>query len=272
MRLPPPSTNTHSSLSTRHSFSHTQEPPSLLWTRPALLPAAPARSLEPSLAPLARSLPSFSPTHPRLHRWPPLQQHQQRRRLPSPLPKPSRHSRPPRGSSAVLSLPARPSPSVRRRPPRLPSAPFSTPSQQAERPRADSYSPLLNSFTASPFLLFLFVRSNPANIPEVCKTRLQLQGELAKGSEKVYSSVFDVAKKTWKNEGIRGLQRGLGTAVRHFLLVSRSWEGREERTCACSCPILALSRISCLAETSADRVYLLRAPSTYTRCASWSFC
>lgn len=53
--------------------------------------------------------------------------------------------------------------------------------------------------------------SNPA---EVAKTRLQLQGELAKaGAPKVYSSAVDVLFKTWKNEGIRGLQRGLPPAV-----------------------------------------------------------
>jgi len=53
--------------------------------------------------------------------------------------------------------------------------------------------------------------SNPA---EVAKTRLQLQGELAKGGvKKVYGSAFDVLRKTWKNEGIMGLQRGLAPAV-----------------------------------------------------------
>jgi solute carrier family 25 protein 34/35 len=54
-----------------------------------------------------------------------------------------------------------------------------------------------------------------ANIPEVMKTRLQLQGELLKSSDapKVYKNVFDVFRKTWANEGLRGLQRGLGPAV-----------------------------------------------------------
>ena len=53
--------------------------------------------------------------------------------------------------------------------------------------------------------------SNPA---EVAKTRLQLQGELAKeGGKKVYKHALDVFAKTWKNEGIRGLQRGLYPAV-----------------------------------------------------------
>lgn len=47
------------------------------------------------------------------------------------------------------------------------------------------------------------------------KTRLQLQGELIKTSDaqKVYKNVFDVFRKTWANEGLRGLQRGLGPAV-----------------------------------------------------------
>jgi solute carrier family 25 protein 34/35 len=54
--------------------------------------------------------------------------------------------------------------------------------------------------------------SNPA---EVAKTRMQLQGELAKGgSQKIYKGPLDVFAKTWRNEGIRGLQRGLGAAVR----------------------------------------------------------
>lgn len=53
--------------------------------------------------------------------------------------------------------------------------------------------------------------SNPA---EVAKTRLQLQGELSKGGgKKVYNNAIDVLSKTWKNEGIRGMQRGLGPAV-----------------------------------------------------------
>ena len=54
--------------------------------------------------------------------------------------------------------------------------------------------------------------SNPA---EVAKTRLQLQGELAqRGGPKVYRNVLDVFAKTWRNEGIRGVQRGLAPAVR----------------------------------------------------------
>lgn len=47
------------------------------------------------------------------------------------------------------------------------------------------------------------------------KTRLQLQGELMKTSDapKVYKNVFDVFRKTWHHEGLRGLQRGLAPAV-----------------------------------------------------------
>ena len=57
--------------------------------------------------------------------------------------------------------------------------------------------------------------SNPA---EVAKTRMQLQGELAKqGAAKVYKNTLDVIAKTWRNEGIRGVQRGLGPAVSALL-------------------------------------------------------
>lgn len=51
---------------------------------------------------------------------------------------------------------------------------------------------------------------------EVVKTRLQLQGELAsKGqAKKIYTGVFQALGVIAKNEGFRGLQRGLLTAVR----------------------------------------------------------
>ncbi|KAF8560093.1 mitochondrial carrier [Imleria badia] len=62
-----------------------------------------------------------------------------------------------------------------------------------------------------------------SNIPEVAKTRLQLQGELAKsGGEKVYKNAIDVFAKTWRNEGFRGLQRGLGTAYAYQILLNGS--------------------------------------------------
>lgn len=56
------------------------------------------------------------------------------------------------------------------------------------------------------------------------KTRLQLQGELAKDPNfhKVYKNVGDVFKKTWKNEGIRGLQRGLIPAYGYQVLLNGS--------------------------------------------------
>ncbi|KAL4069859.1 mitochondrial carrier domain-containing protein [Scleroderma yunnanense] len=61
--------------------------------------------------------------------------------------------------------------------------------------------------------------SNPA---EVAKTRMQLQGELAReGGQKVYKNALDVLAKTWRNEGIRGLQRGLSPAVRLTLSTIR---------------------------------------------------
>ncbi|KAF7303220.1 hypothetical protein MKEN_01285800 [Mycena kentingensis (nom. inval.)] len=61
--------------------------------------------------------------------------------------------------------------------------------------------------------------SNPA---EVAKTRLQLQGELAKTSEKVYKNAFDAIAKTYRNEGIRGIQRGLGPAYVYQILLNGS--------------------------------------------------
>ncbi|EIN13901.1 oxaloacetate carrier [Punctularia strigosozonata HHB-11173 SS5] len=62
--------------------------------------------------------------------------------------------------------------------------------------------------------------SNPA---EVAKTRLQLQGELMKGGfEKVYRNAFDVWGKTWRNEGVRGLQRGLAPAYAYQILLNGS--------------------------------------------------
>lgn len=62
--------------------------------------------------------------------------------------------------------------------------------------------------------------SNPA---EVAKTRLQLQGELAKGGGvKVYNNVLEAFAKTWRNEGIRGVQRGLGPAYAYQLLLNGS--------------------------------------------------
>lgn len=62
--------------------------------------------------------------------------------------------------------------------------------------------------------------SNPA---EVAKTRMQLQGELAKeGAQKVYKNAIDCLAKTWRNEGIRGLQRGLNTAYAYQILLNGS--------------------------------------------------
>lgn len=62
-----------------------------------------------------------------------------------------------------------------------------------------------------------------SNIPDVAKTRMQLQGELAKdGGVRVYKNVFDVLVKTWRNEGIRGLQRGLVPAYAYQILLNGS--------------------------------------------------
>ena len=49
---------------------------------------------------------------------------------------------------------------------------------------------------------------------------MQLQGELAKnGGVKVYKNAGDVMLKTWRNEGLRGMQRGLGAAVSSSFLL-----------------------------------------------------
>ncbi|KAF7307169.1 hypothetical protein MIND_00510500 [Mycena indigotica] len=61
--------------------------------------------------------------------------------------------------------------------------------------------------------------SNPA---EVAKTRLQLQGELAKTTQKVYNNALDAMSKTYRNEGIRGIQRGLGPAYVYQILLNGS--------------------------------------------------
>ncbi|KIM47528.1 hypothetical protein M413DRAFT_439195 [Hebeloma cylindrosporum] len=62
--------------------------------------------------------------------------------------------------------------------------------------------------------------SNPA---EVAKTRLQLQGELTRGGgKKVYNNALDVLAKTWKNEGLRGIQRGLPPAYAYQILLNGS--------------------------------------------------
>ncbi|KAH7098219.1 oxaloacetate carrier [Auriculariales sp. MPI-PUGE-AT-0066] len=62
-----------------------------------------------------------------------------------------------------------------------------------------------------------------SNPPEVAKTRMQLQGELVKGGgEKVYKNAIDVLVKTYKNEGLRGIQRGLGAAYIYQALLNGS--------------------------------------------------
>lgn len=49
----------------------------------------------------------------------------------------------------------------------------------------------------------------------MAKTRLQLQGELARKGQapRVYNGAIHAMVKIFRTEGIRGLQRGLGTAV-----------------------------------------------------------
>ncbi|CAL1707486.1 unnamed protein product [Somion occarium] len=65
---------------------------------------------------------------------------------------------------------------------------------------------------------FAVTVSNPA---EVAKTRLQMQGELAKdGGVRVYKNTFDALVKTGRNEGIRGIQKGLPPAYGYQILVN----------------------------------------------------
>lgn len=73
--------------------------------------------------------------------------------------------------------------------------------------------------------------------PQVIKTRMQLSGELgSKGKAAVYSGPLDCASKTWRMEGVRGIQRGLTAAVSSSSLgVSRP--GFE----ADHCPVLSIS-------------------------------
>ncbi|KAI0001885.1 mitochondrial carrier [Russula vinacea] len=82
------------------------------------------------------------------------------------------------------------------------------------RPLSTTEGFLLGGAAASVAVTF----SNPA---EVAKTRLQLQGELVKGGgKKVYKNAFDVFAKTWRNEGIRGIQRGLPPAYAYQILLN----------------------------------------------------
>ena len=61
--------------------------------------------------------------------------------------------------------------------------------------------------------IFNVPHTNPSYSAEVAKTRLQLQGELAKdGGKRVYTSAVDALRNKWKTEGIRGIQRGLSPA------------------------------------------------------------
>lgn len=52
------------------------------------------------------------------------------------------------------------------------------------------------------------------NPMDVAKTRMQLSGELTKrGEPRAYNNMFDCMAKTYKNEGLQGLQRGLSCSV-----------------------------------------------------------
>ncbi len=71
------------------------------------------------------------------------------------------------------------------------------------------------------------------NPMEVCKTRMQLQGELQKAvahgevsakatQTRLYNSAIDCFAKTLRSEGIKGVQRGLGAAYIYQVLLNGS--------------------------------------------------
>eukprot|EP01137_Pigoraptor_chileana_P014731 Opistho-2@69739 len=66
---------------------------------------------------------------------------------------------------------------------------------------------------------FLFSAVSPmiaaviTNPFDVAKVRVQLQGELSKGGQRVYNGSIDCIRKTYRHEGIRGLQKGITPAL-----------------------------------------------------------
>lgn len=77
--------------------------------------------------------------------------------------------------------------------------------------------------------------SNPF---DVLKTRMQLQGELqAKGQHAIYyKNVFHAGYVVAKNEGIRGLQKGLGVAmtlhgIRNFIRLGEKFDSVRNHFC-----------------------------------------
>ncbi|KAI0322992.1 oxaloacetate carrier [Amylostereum chailletii] len=89
-----------------------------------------------------------------------------------------------------------------------------TPSQPRPLTTAEGFA--LGGVAASIAVTF----SNPA---EVMKTRMQLQGELTKGGgKKVYNNVLDCFAKTWRHEGLKGIQRGLPPAYAYQILLNGS--------------------------------------------------
>jgi solute carrier family 25 protein 34/35 len=108
------------------------------------------------------------------------------------------------------------------------------------------------------------------------KTRLQLQGELVKAdanAPRVYNNVMDVFRKTWKNEGIRGLQRGLLPAYGYQILLNGSRLGFYEpvrhiinRACGYApdagvawTAILAGATTGCIGATLGSPLFLIKA-------------
>lgn len=97
----------------------------------------------------------------------------------------------------------------------------STTTEEQTRPAAARQLSTIEGFLCGAIAACVAVTaSNPA---EVVKTRLQLQGELSKdASKRVYNNARDAFVKTWRNEGIRGIQRGLTPAYFYQFLLNGS--------------------------------------------------
>ncbi|GAA96845.1 uncharacterized protein L969DRAFT_478866 [Mixia osmundae IAM 14324] len=103
-------------------------------------------------------------------------------------------------------------------------------SDAASKPAVPSAQPARLS-TAEGFVsgaLAACVSATVTNPAEVAKTRLQLDGELqsrtsgAAGRQKVYKNAFDALAKTWRYEGLAGVQRGLGAAYAYQIMLNGS--------------------------------------------------
>lgn len=64
---------------------------------------------------------------------------------------------------------------------------------------------------------------------DVAKTRLQTQGEFAARSEARYAGMLDTLKTVWRQEGVRGLTRGMSARISfHAMSASLAWTTYEQ--------------------------------------------